>query len=161
MPSQSPPFGKNIKEFLRLLGKQIYVRRRMIKVSAVSTAEAAGISRMTLNRIERGEASVTMGAYINVIFVLGLELSLIDVKQINIASNSNDLKKDSKVSISRYPQLKKLAWQINKKREITLKEALSLYERNWRHIDIAELNPNEQKFIQNLLTLFGKERLLV
>jgi transcriptional regulator with XRE-family HTH domain len=36
---------------------------KALKVSATTAAEAAGMSRMTLHRIERGEPSVTMGAY--------------------------------------------------------------------------------------------------
>ena len=35
-------------------------------------AERASISRMTLNRVEKGEAGVSMGAYATVLFVLGM-----------------------------------------------------------------------------------------
>jgi len=39
-------------------------------------AERAGISRVTLSKIEHGDPSVTMGAYASVLFVLGLEQQL-------------------------------------------------------------------------------------
>jgi hypothetical protein len=47
---------------LRQLGQEIRERRKQLKLSAVATSEAAFISRMTLNRIEKGEPSVTLGA---------------------------------------------------------------------------------------------------
>lgn len=70
MPRPAPASGPKVKKLLCQLGLQIRSRRKNLKVSAVSTAEAAGISRMTLNRIERGEASVTIGAYLSVLSVL-------------------------------------------------------------------------------------------
>ena len=46
------------------LGEKIMTRRKVLKVRAQSCADAAGISRFTLRRIEKGESSVNMGAYI-------------------------------------------------------------------------------------------------
>nr|WP_276349281.1 helix-turn-helix transcriptional regulator [Daejeonella sp. JGW-45] len=43
------------------------------KFSASQIAERAGISRATLWQIEKGVPSVAMGAYFQVLFVLGLE----------------------------------------------------------------------------------------
>lgn len=39
-------------------------------------AERAGLSRVTLHRIERGDAAVTLGNYLRVMMVLGLERDL-------------------------------------------------------------------------------------
>ena len=159
MPSKAPPSGPKVKQALRQLGRQIRAQRKALKVSAVGASEAAGVSRMTLNRIERGEASVTMGAYLNVILALGLELSLegfID------SSNSDDkLTVDSKIRISDYPQLKKLAWQLEKSTQLSPQEVLNIYERNWRHIDFKKMKAEERKLLQQILSLFGKEKPLV
>ena len=70
MPSPAPLSGPQIKKLLCQLGFQIRSRRKNLKISAVSTAEAARITRMTLNHLERGEASVTIGAYLSVLSVL-------------------------------------------------------------------------------------------
>ncbi|MFG6415730.1 helix-turn-helix domain-containing protein [Roseateles sp. DC23W] len=43
------------------LGARIRAQRQRQRVSATHAAEAAGLSRVTLHRIERGEPSVTMG----------------------------------------------------------------------------------------------------
>ena len=45
--------------------------RRRLPMSIV--AERAGISRVTLSKVEHGDASVTMGAYASVLFALGLD----------------------------------------------------------------------------------------
>lgn len=49
-------------------------RRRRIPTAVM--AKRAGISRMTLNKIEQGDPGVSMGAYARVLFVLGLVGSL-------------------------------------------------------------------------------------
>ncbi len=161
MPASSPFNGSQLKKILRHLGQQIHTRRKGLKISAVTTAEAAGISRMTLNRIEHGEASVTMGAYLNVISVLGLELELLDSTLHKKLKPVPAAKLTNKISISDYPQLKRLAWQLKSQKELSLQEALDLYERNWRHVDLNKMNSQERELIQALLTTFGRRRILV
>ena len=43
--------------------------------------ERAGISASTLSRIEKGEPSVTIGAYVQVMFVLGMETEIAKLGQ--------------------------------------------------------------------------------
>ncbi len=63
----------NGMKILNLLGEQIRLARLRRKLSTEQVAERAGISRSTLWLIEKGTPSVTMGAYFQVLFVLGLE----------------------------------------------------------------------------------------
>jgi transcriptional regulator with XRE-family HTH domain len=58
------------------LGENIKLARLRRRFSATLIAERAGITRNTLRAIEKGEASVTLGAYINVLHCLGLEKDL-------------------------------------------------------------------------------------
>ena len=60
-----------------------------------------------------------------------------------------------------YQQLKRLAWQLKDTKELTPREALDLYERNWRHVDTAAMDEGERELIEVLLAAFGRERLLV
>lgn len=61
------------KNALSQMGEQIKLARKRRKLTAVQVAERADISRSTLNLIEKGEPSVAMGAYFNVLRVLGLQ----------------------------------------------------------------------------------------
>jgi transcriptional regulator with XRE-family HTH domain len=57
---------------LRKLGGDISDARRRRRIPTAMMAERAGISRMTLNKLERGDPGVSVGAYATVLFVLGL-----------------------------------------------------------------------------------------
>ncbi|MCD0490687.1 helix-turn-helix domain-containing protein [Pedobacter sp. MC2016-14] len=61
------------QKLLDTLGENIRLSRLRRKLSVMQVAERAGISRATLWQIERGKPTVTMGAYFQVLFVLGLE----------------------------------------------------------------------------------------
>lgn len=66
----------NTFDTLASLGAAIRARRKQLRVSATAAAEAAGLSRVTLHRIERGEPSVAMGLYQRALGALGLRLQL-------------------------------------------------------------------------------------
>lgn len=58
---------------LAQMGENIKLARKRRKLTAVQVAERADIARSTLSLIEKGEPSVSMGAYFNVLRVLGLQ----------------------------------------------------------------------------------------
>ena len=141
---------------LTTLGERLRRERKRQKVTAVAASEAAGLSRVTLHRIERGEASVAIGAWVAVADALGLAFDLIDTKA---ALKSAPIPKP--IRLADYPELKKLGWQLRKGAELTPDEALDLYERNWRHVDVERLTARELALIQALSTQIGGGRLLV
>ena len=49
------------------IGQLIRQHRKSFKITANATGETAGISRVTLHRIEKGDPTVSMGAYLNFI----------------------------------------------------------------------------------------------
>lgn len=160
MPAKSPQITVNTNKNLKAFGVQLAGRRKALGISATATAEAAGISRVTLHRIERGEASVTMGAYLSVVLALGLSLEAAETHtQEKRAAAKPKLPK--KIRLANYPQLKRLAWQIEGTKTLGPKEVLDLYERNWRHVDKKSLVEEERKLLEALLAAFGRERLLV
>jgi transcriptional regulator with XRE-family HTH domain len=61
---------------LEALGQNIKLARLRRKLSSEQVAERAGIARMTLYKIEQGMPSVAMGAYVQVLFILGLHNDL-------------------------------------------------------------------------------------
>jgi transcriptional regulator with XRE-family HTH domain len=64
---------------LRKLGHDIRDARRRRRIPVAILAERASIGRMTLNRIEKGDPRVSLGAYATVLFALGMAERLADV----------------------------------------------------------------------------------
>lgn len=60
-------------QLLEEMGENIKLARKRRKLTAIQVAERAGIARSTLYLVEKGDASVSMGAYFNVLRVLGLQ----------------------------------------------------------------------------------------
>jgi transcriptional regulator with XRE-family HTH domain len=71
---------------LRRLGKDISDARRRRRIAMALMSERGGFSRITLSKIERGDPSVSMGAYASALFVLGMADRLAQ-----IADASHDL----------------------------------------------------------------------
>lgn len=159
MPAKAPPVGEVLAAKLRGLGEHIRSHREQQKVSATLAAEAAGMSRVTLHRIERGEPSVTMGAYLSAIAAVGLQLDLLDPQARKAPAPGTGL--PASVRLADYPQLKRLAWQLHGVAELSPTDAFSLYERNWRHMDPGQLEPAERTLVQTLADQLGGGRLLV
>ena len=67
------------RQALAKLGEDIAIARKKRRISTVSMAERAFISRGTLYKVERGHPSVSMGVYATVLAVLGLVDRLGDV----------------------------------------------------------------------------------
>ena len=57
---------------LAKLGEDISVARKKRRISTVSMAERAFVSRSTYAKIEKGDPTVSMGAYATVLAILGL-----------------------------------------------------------------------------------------
>lgn len=136
------------KNHLSILGRRIRDRRKALRVSAVVTSETAGISRVTLHRIEKGEPSVSMGAYSSVAAALGLSIEIQVVPSEQGASQQQTI--PVRIKLADYPQLRLLAWHIPGAEELSPIEAFALYERNQRHIDQQTLEPHEKRLIEAL-----------
>jgi transcriptional regulator with XRE-family HTH domain len=159
MPARAPPTDRYVDARLATLGRRLRARREGLGVSAVAAAESAGLSRVTLHRIERGEPSVAMGAYMSVIAALGLDLDLRE-KTVGPASEAA-AKLPAKIHLAEYPELRRIAWQRRRVDTLTPNEALALYERNWRHVDRKAMRARERELVQLLVEALGGGRLLV
>lgn len=155
MPKKSPSTSENTAAKLRSLGAQVAERRKALRVSATVVAEAAGLSRVTLHRIEKGEPSVTMGAWSNVIDALGMRLELQATVEAKPQSTERSGWWPVRVALADYPQLKSLAWQVQGTDTLTPVEAFDIYERNARHLEVASLTEHEKDLWQALQEAFG------
>ena len=156
MPSKISNTADAATQALAAIGLQIRAQRKALKINATVAAEASGISRVTLYRIEHGEPSVTIGAYLNALAALGLDLRVIVPKDVAAKSTEHPpLWIPARVRLADYPQLKQLAWQVHGTEELTPAEALSMYERNARHMDMQALEPAERTLIDALRVALG------
>ena len=137
---------------LTILGQKIRSQRKALRITATATAEAAGMSRVTLYRIEKGEASVTIGAYLNAMAALGLDFGITPANSPAAPPPTSDRTGwiPARIALSDYPQLRQLAWQVHGTDALTPREALDIYERNGRHLDTQALEPHEQQLIAAL-----------
>jgi len=67
---------KNLR-ILATVGENIQLARLRRKLSSEQVAERAGISRKTVSNIEAGSPTVSIGSYLQVLFILGLEQDLL------------------------------------------------------------------------------------
>ena len=70
------PLLPSTNDLLQRFGERLRLARRRRRLTAKQVAERAGMAPMTLRSLERGGAGVTMGAYLAVMQVLGLENDL-------------------------------------------------------------------------------------
>ncbi len=79
MPKRTSLLFPQSQRILTEFGENIRLARLRRRLSAARIAERADISRPTLLAIEKGSPSVSMGSYLNVLGVLGLQYDLLHV----------------------------------------------------------------------------------
>ena len=58
------------------MGERLRLARKRRKITTVLMAQRVGVSRDTLNRVEKGDPVVSLGTYLRVLRVLGLDADL-------------------------------------------------------------------------------------
>jgi transcriptional regulator with XRE-family HTH domain len=158
MPASNPDLTAQSAGALSIIGATVRRRRKALGISAVAAAEAAGISRVTLHRIEKGEPAVTMGAYLRVLVALSLQVTVRPQEEAVVPQETpRHGWLPARIRIADYPWLKELAWQVHGLQELTPREALGIYERNWRHLDPATLSAPERELVDALRLVLGSD----
>lgn len=156
MPAKSPIITSSTADQLIVMGEQIRAHRKALRISTTAAAEAAGMSRVTLHRIEKGEPAVTMGAYVSAMAALGLNFGL--VTPAKLIEPHHEVNREgwipARICLKDYPQLNLLAWQAHGAETLSPTEAWDIYERNWRHLDEQALMEHERELIDALRVAF-------
>lgn len=145
--------SETLKAHIQALALQLRQRRKVLGVTVQNAAAASGMSRDTWYRMERGETTVTIGAWFNALAALGLRFGV----GLEPAETSPTARATLPVAISLadYPQLAALAWQMSDNVVLSPREAFEIYTRNARHLDAAALTPAERDLIANLHQVFA------
>jgi len=69
-------FPMEVTERVKELGYRVRIARARRSMSIAELAAKAGINRNTLNALELGKPGVALGAYVNVLWTLGLDKTL-------------------------------------------------------------------------------------
>jgi transcriptional regulator with XRE-family HTH domain len=76
MPAKAPTLYPSQSRLMGALGQRLREARLRRRFTVTQVAERASVSRPTLNKVEQGDPAVTMGTYLRVLAVLGLENDL-------------------------------------------------------------------------------------
>jgi transcriptional regulator with XRE-family HTH domain len=68
----TPPLPLPVKRSLIKLGGDIRAARLRRRITTTLMAERAFISRTTLQKVEQGDPSVSLGVYATILFILGI-----------------------------------------------------------------------------------------
>ena len=92
-----------------------------------------------------------MGAWCNAMAALGMGLLAQTGTQAPPAAEADRTGWiPARVALADYPQLRALAWQVHGTDTLTPAEALGIYERNARHLDMAAMPVHEQALLEAL-----------
>lgn len=155
MPTPPPPAPDPVQGRLQNMGARIRARRKALGVNATAAAESAGMSRVTLHRIEKGEPSVAMGAWAHLVAALGMDWELREPVEAGQMSSHRAGWVPLNITLDHYPQLRTLAWQVQGTDTLTPSEAFDIYERHARHLDPKTLSPQEHALWQALQAAFA------
>lgn len=129
-------------------------------LSISEVAAAMNVDPAQVSRFEGGSTNPTMATIRRYADAVGATFHIETRRWVDTDENPPP-QAERTVAVSRYPQLRIICWQLGPDAELSEQEALSRYEREWRHVDTAALTDTERSFIEHLAQRYGGGKLLV
>ena len=107
----TPPMPLPVKRALAKLGADIKTARLRRRITTTLMAERAFIARSTLQKVEQGDAGVSLGVYATVLFILGLSERIGDLADVSSDSVGLQLDEERLPQRVRLPKRKSSARQ--------------------------------------------------
>lgn len=160
MPAKAAPLTDHLQQLWTTVSDRVRDARLRRNLTAEQVAREAGITRVTLNRLEKGDPSVTVATFLRVLDSLQLSGDIAGVAEDSanrtVGERLPPRRLPAAIRLDAYPQLREIAWHLAADRQtVTPEEALELYERNWRHVDQERLQPKERALIKRLTDTVG------
>lgn len=96
-----------VKRALKILGANLRDARRRRRIPMWLAAKRASISRTTLNKIEKGDEGVSLGAYARILFILGMIQRLSELAELKYDELGLELEAESLPKRIRIPKTEK------------------------------------------------------
>ncbi|WP_179958200.1 helix-turn-helix domain-containing protein [Chitinimonas arctica] len=153
------------QDALKQLGAKLREARIQRGWTQREFAQRVGVHESTLVRLEAGDAGVTTAVLACALNALGGLQGFCEpqlhpkvggalIETAIPRRRVGGVRIPRRLNLEAYPQLKQLAWNRTTK-DIDAEDALSLYERNWRFVDVDALSDKEAKLIDRLKKKFG------
>lgn len=155
MPARAPAIDRATLTLLMQLGAAFRARRKALGVNVLAAAEAAGMSRVTWYRLEKGGPTVTLGAWANAARVLGLAWPMLPADPAAPALPRPGEWIPVEIRLEDYPQLRRLAWQVVGRATLAPREAWAIYERQARDLDLPGMAAHERDLVLALRKVFA------
>ena len=130
---------QSTRQDTRRIGEDLRKARLHAGLTQEALARRAGITRQKVIELEKGKPGVAMATYLAMADVLDLDMTF----------------RRAEVRIGAFPQLREIAWNRRPDDTVTERDALALYERNWRHVDQARMTADERALLQRLIDKHG------
>ena len=146
-----------MSQILQQLSTMIAMRRRQRHLKQADLATAAMVSLKTVTNIETSidKHDIGIQKVLRILRELDIAIELKAVKPNTCVTVQVNSTVSPTIPIEDFPQLKLLTWNRSHDGMLNEVEAFELYERNWRHIDEANLINKEQNLIERLTRQYG------